>query len=44
MPDMAFFVEHIEIDQGLFLSLLSLKDERFLTPNRLVCLIDTEHP
>ena len=38
---MAFSVEHIEFDQGLFLSLSYSKKHRFLTPELLVCQIDT---
>jgi hypothetical protein len=44
MPDMAYTVEHIEFDQGLFLSLLSLQEARFLTPKPLKCLIDIDQP
>jgi len=44
MPDMALSVEHIEFDQGLFLSLSYSKKHRFLTPKLLVCLIDTASP
>lgn len=44
MPDMANIVEHIEFDQGLFLSLLLLQGARFLTPVPLKCLIDISQP
>lgn len=37
---MAKSVEHIEFDQGLFLSLSYSKKHRFLTPEPLTCLID----
>ncbi len=39
---MAFSVEHIEFDQGLFLSLSYSKKHRFLTPGPLICQIDTD--